>query len=179
MGTLFQDLRFAVRQLRKAPSFAVTAVLTLALGIGANTAIFSLVNTLLLKPLPVPDAAQIMSLILRENNGPMMAAFSWNEYKQIRAESGHSFSDIFAYTVNLDGLAAKGQQPDRIMTTYASGNFFEGLRLKPAAGRLFLPSEGEVLGQDAVIVLGYEYWQRKFNGDPSVVGARSPSTGIH
>ena len=170
MGTLFQDLRFAVRQLRKAPSFAVTAVLTLALGIGANTAIFSLVNTLLLKPLPVPDAAQIMSLILRENNGPMMAAFSWNEYKQIRAESGHSFSDIFAYTVNLDGLAAKGQQPDRIMTTYASGNFFEGLRLKPAAGRLFLPSEGEVLGQDAVIVLGYEYWQRKFNGDPSVVG---------
>jgi predicted permease len=170
MGTLFQDLRFALRQLRKAPSFAATAVLTLALGIGANTAIFSLVNTLLLKPLPVPNPEQIMSLLLRESNGPMTAAFSWNEYKQIRSQSERSFSDIFAYTVSLDGLAFKGQQPDRIMTTFASGNLFEGLGLKPAAGRLFLRSEGEVLGQDAVIVLGYDYWQRKFNGDPNVVG---------
>jgi hypothetical protein len=67
-------------------------------------------------------------------------------------------------------LAVKGQQPDRILTAYASGNFFEGLGLKPAAGRLFLRSEGEVLGRDAVIVLGYDYWQQRFNGDPTVVG---------
>jgi predicted permease len=178
MGTLFQDLRFALRQLRKAPSFAATAVLTLALGIGANTAIFSLVNTLLLKPLPVPNPEQIMSLLLRESNGPMTAAFSWNEYKQIRSQSERSFSDIFAYTVSLDGLAFKGQQPDRIMTTFASGNLFEGLGLKPAAGRLFLRSEGEVLGQDAVIVLGYDYWQRKFNGDPNVVGHPVTLVGV-
>jgi len=170
MGTLFQDLRFALRQLRKAPSFGATAVLTLALGIGANTAIFSLVNSLLLKPLPVPNPTQIATLVLRENNGPVAEAFSWNEYKQIRAQLGRSFSDIFAYTVNLDGLAVKGQQPDRIMTTYASGNFFEGLGLKPVVGRLFLRSEGEVLGQDPVIVLGYDYWQRRFSGDPNVVG---------
>jgi putative ABC transport system permease protein len=141
MGTLFQDLRFAVRQLRKAPSFAATAVLTLALGIGANTAIFSLVNSLLVKPLPVPNAEQITTLAPRENNGPLQQGLSWNEYKYVRAQSGRSFSDLFAYTLNLDGLAVKGQQPDRILTTYVSGNYFEGLGLKPAAGRLFLRSE--------------------------------------
>ena len=100
----------------------------------------------------------------------MGQAFSWNEFKQIREESGRSFSDVFAYTLNLDGLAAKGQQPDRILTPFVSGNFFEALGLKPAAGRLFLRSEGEVLGQDPVIVLSYDYWKQKFNGDPSVVG---------
>jgi predicted permease len=170
MGTLFQDLRFAFRQLRKAPSFAATAVLTLALGIGANTAIFSLVNSLLIKPLPVPNAEQIATLAPRENNGPLQQVLSWNEFKQVRAQSGRSFSDIFASTLGLDGLAVKGQQPDRILTTFVSGNFFEGLGLKPAAGRLFLRSEGEVLGQDPVIVLNYDYWQQRFYGDPNVVG---------
>jgi predicted permease len=170
MGTLFQDLRFALRQLRKAPSFTATAVLTLALGIGANTAIFSLVNSLLLKPLPVANPKQIMTLVPRENNGPLGQTLSWNEYKQVRAQSGSSFSDLVASTLNLDGLTVKGQQPDRIMTSYVSGNFFEALGLKPAAGRLFLRSEGEVLGRDPVIVLGYDYWQQRFNGDPNVVG---------
>jgi predicted permease len=169
-GTLLQDIRFAFRQLRKAPSFAITAVLTLSLGIGANTAIFSLVNSLLLKPLPVPDPQQIATIVPRENNGPLQQALSWNEYKEVRGQSGQSFSDIFAYTISLDGLAAKGQYPDRIMTTYVSGNFFEGLGLKPAAGRLFLRSEGETLGQDPVVVLGYDYWKQKFGSDPSVAG---------
>ncbi len=170
MGTLFQDLRFAFRQLRKAPSFTATALLTLALGIGANTAIFSLVNSLLLKPLPVPNPEQIVTLVPRENNGPLQQTLSWNEYKQVRDQVGSSFSDVFAYTMNLDGLAVKGQQPDRILTAYVSGNFFEGLGLKPSAGRLFLRSEGEVLGRDPVIVLGFDYWQQRFNGDPSVIG---------
>jgi predicted permease len=170
MGTLYQDLRFAIRQLRKAPSFTATAVLTLALGIGANTAIFSLVNSLLLKPLPVPNPGELASLVLRENNGPLQPVFSWNEFKQVRAQSGRSFSDIFAYTLSLDGLAVNGQQPDRILTTFVSGNFFEGLGLKPAAGRLILRTEGDVLGQDPVIVLSYDYWQQRFNGDANVVG---------
>jgi predicted permease len=170
MGTFFQDLRFALRQLRKAPSFAATAVLTLALGVGANTAIFSLVNSLLLKPLPVPNPKQIATLVPRENHGPLGQGLSWNEFKQVRSQSGRSFSDVFAWTLNLDGLAVKGQQPERIVTAYVSGNFFEGLGLKPAAGRLFLRSEGEILGHDPVIVLGYDYWQQRFNGDPSIVG---------
>jgi predicted permease len=170
MGTLLQDLRFAFRQLRKEPSFAVTAVLTLALGVGANTAVFSLVNYILIKPLPVPHAEQIAMVVPRIGGGPLGQVFSWNEYKEIRRQTGSVFSDLFAYTINLDGLAAKGKQPDRVMTMFTSGNFFEGLELKPAVGRLFLSSEGENLGQDEVMVLGYDYWKRKFNGDPGVVG---------
>jgi predicted permease len=170
MGTLLQDLRFAFRQLKKSPSFAATAVLTLALGVGANTAIFSLVNSVLLKTLPVADPQQIMSLVPRENNGPLQQHLSWPEFKEIRSQSGHSFSYVFANTLGLDGLAAPGQQPQRIMTNYVSGNFFEGLGLKPAAGRLLLPSEGEVIGQDPVIVLSFDYWKKSFGGDPNVVG---------
>ena len=170
MGTLLQDLRFALRQLRKAPSFAITAVLTLALGIGANTAVFSLVNAILLRLLPVPNARQIMRLVPRENNGPVQDGLSWPEFKAIRAQSGQSFSDVFAFGIALDGLAVRGQQPQRIMTAYVSGNYFDGLGLKAAVGRLFLRSEGEVLNRDPVIVLAYDYWMEKFNGDPNVVG---------
>jgi predicted permease len=177
MGTLFQDLRFAFRQLRKAPSFAVTAVLTLALGIGANTAIFSLVNSLLLKPLPVPNPSQLASLGQRQNHGLLFPQFSWPEYKQIRDESRGSFSYVFVHALGLDGFATEGQQPQRIMTSYVSGNFFEGLGLKPAAGRLLLPSEGEVLGRDAVIVLSYDLWQERFNGDVNVVGRQATING--
>jgi len=170
MGSLLQDLRFAFRQLRKAPSFAVTAVLTLALGIGANTAIFSLVNSLLLRPLPVANPQQIAALVLRENNGPPQQAFSWPEFKEVRAQSSRSFSNVFAHTLGLDGLAVAGQKPERILTDYVSGNFFDALGLKPAAGRLLLPSEGEVLDRDPVIVLSYDYWKDRFNADPNVVG---------
>jgi predicted permease len=170
MGTLIQDLRFALRQLGRAPSFAITAVLTLALGIGANTAIFSLVNSFLLKPLPVENPRQIAELALSQSHGPLLPVFSWQEFKQIRAQSSRSFSDVLVNTLGLDGLATQGQQPQRILTSYVTGNFFSALGLKPAAGRLFLASEGEVAGQDPVIVLGYDYWSEKFNSDRSVVG---------
>jgi predicted permease len=170
MGNLLQDLRFAFRQLRKAPSFAVTAILTLALGIGANTAIFSLVNSLLLKPLPIANPQAFAMLGQRQNNGPLGTNFSWQEFKQIRAQSQGSFSHLFIHTLGLDGFAVEGQQPQRILTSFVSGNFFDALGLKPTAGRLLLPSEGEVLGRDQVVVLGYDFWKEKFNGDPNVVG---------
>jgi putative ABC transport system permease protein len=177
MGVLFQDLRFALRQLRRAPSFTVTAVLTLALGIGANTAIFSLVNSLLLKPLPVANPLQIATLTYSQNRGPLQRAFSWPEFKAIRAQSGNSFSDIFAVTAGLDGFATEGRQPERITTAYVSGNFFDALGVQPAAGRLLLRSEGEDLGRDAVAVLSYEFWKQRFNGDPTVVGRQATIDG--
>src|SRR5580698_1682929 len=115
MGTLFQDLRFAFRQLGRAPSFAITAVLTLALGIGANTAIFSLVNTLVLKPLPIEKPQQVAELALGQSSGPMLPLFSWPEFKQIRSQTGGYFSDLVLSSLGLDGMATQGQQPQRIL----------------------------------------------------------------
>jgi len=177
MGTLLQDLRFALRQLRKSPSFAITAVLTLALGIGANTAIFSLVNSLLIKPLPVPNPNQLASIGQRQDNGPLIPNFSLQEYKAIRDQSHGLFSDVFTHSLGLDGFAIEGQQPQPILTGFVSGNFFQGLGLKPVVGRLLLPSEGEVLGSDRVVVLGYEFWKERFNGDASVVGRQATIDG--
>ena len=77
----------------------------------------------------------------------------------------------------LDGFATSGHQPQRILTSYVSGNFFSVLGLKPAAGRLFLPSEGEVLGSDPIVVLDYDFWMQQFNGDPSVVGRSATIDG--
>jgi len=170
VGNLLQDLRFTFRQLGKAPSFAVTAVLTLALGIGANTAIFSLVNTILLKPLPVENPSQVTALAMSQDKGPTFSNFSWPEFNDLRAQSQRSFSELFAHSLGMDGLAVAGQQPQRILTSYVSGNFFAALGLKPAAGRLFLRGEGEVPGSDPILVLDYDYWMLKFNGDASVVG---------
>lgn len=170
MGNLLQDLRFTFRQLRKAPSFTVTAVLTLALGVGANTAIFSLVNSLLLKPLPVENPQQIATLTYRQNHGPLQRTFSSPEFKAIKAEGRNTFSEIFAVSAGLDGFATEGGQPERIITAYVSGDFFNALGVQPAAGRLFLRSEGEVPGRDPVLVLSYHFWKKRFNGDPNVVG---------
>jgi len=170
MGVMLQDLRFTFRQLRNAPSFAVTAVLTLALGIGANTAIFSLVNSFLLKPLPVENPQQIATLTYTQSRGPLQRPFSSPEFKAIRAQSRNSFSEIFAVGAGLDGFATAGQQPERIITAYVSGDFFPALGVQPAAGRLLLRGEGEVPDRDPVLVLSYDFWQKRFNGDPNVVG---------
>ena len=162
MGTLFHDLRFAFRQLSRTPGFTITAVLTLALGIGANTAIFSLVNAVLFKPLPVTDPQQITTLTFRQNHGALQRPFSLPEFKAIRAQSQTSFSDVMAVTAGIDGFAVEGQKPERITTAYVSGNFFEALGVPPAAGRLFLRSEGEVLDSDPVVVLDYDFWKARF-----------------
>jgi hypothetical protein len=143
MGILFQDLRFTFRQFRNAPSFTVTAVLTLALGIGANTAIFSLVNSLLLKPLPVENPQQIATLAYRQNHGALQRPISLSEFKEIRVHAGNSFSDVFAVTAGLDGFSTEGRQPERITTAYVSGNFFPALGVEPAAGRLFCAAKAK------------------------------------
>lgn len=170
MGILFHDLRFALRQLRRTPGFTITAVLTLALGIGANTAIFSLVNAVLFKPLPVTDPQQITTLTYRRNHGTLQRSFSLPEFRAIRAQSQTSFSDIIAVSAGIAGFAGNGSKPERVLTAYVSGNFFDALGARPAAGRLFLRSEGEVLDSDPVVVLDYDFWNERFNGDPNVVG---------
>src|SRR5271167_2480979 len=169
MDTLMQDIRYGIRMLLRNPGFLITAVLTLALGIGANTAIFSVVNGLLLRPLPVPDAAQITVLGFQQQKGNVQAQFSEPTFHDIRSQSSAVFSEVFAYQISLDGLSVDGKA-DRILTNYVSGNFFTGLGFKPQAGRFILPTEGETAGADPVMVITDAYWKSRFGGDPGIVG---------
>jgi predicted permease len=171
METLLQDVRYGARMLLKNPGFMIVAVITLALGIGANTAIFSMVDAFLLRPLPVANPAQITVLAFRQKHGNFLTQFSIADYRDIQNQTQEVFSDVFAYQFGLDGLSVDGKA-DRVMTNYVSGNYFSALGLKPALGRFILPSEGDVLGADPVMVLGYSYWQTRFGGDPGIVGRK-------
>jgi predicted permease len=176
METLLQDIRYGLRMLRKSPGFTAIAVFTLALGIGANTTIFSMVNSFLLRPLPVPDPGQITALSQVEKDGTNNSAFSVAEYRDVRNQTPDVFSNLLAYQFGMDGLNAYGRT-DRILTNYVSGNFFSTLGIKPALGRFILPSEGEVIGADPVMVLTYSYWQTRFGGDPEIVGKKVSLNG--
>jgi len=171
MHNLIQDAKHAARILAKNPGFTIVAAITLALGIGANTAIFSMVNSFLLRPMPVHNPQQITVLARQQKDGQLQTQFSIPDYRDVRSETSGVFSDLFAYQFGMDGLSVNGK-PDRIMTNYVSGNFFSGLGVQPALGRLILPSEGEVPGADPVCVLGYTYWKNHFGGDPSIVGRK-------
>ncbi|MGH9732154.1 MAG: ADOP family duplicated permease [Candidatus Acidiferrales bacterium] len=175
---LWQDVRYGARMLRKNPGFTVVAVLTLALGIGANTAIFSVVDWLLLRPLPgVNDAARMTYLGAQLKEGGTHRAFSYPDFEDIRKQSSPVFSDVAGLQLfQRDGLRADGKNL-RIWTNYVTGNFFETLGVRPALGRLILPSEGRVAGTDPVLVLSYAYWQREFGGNPGVVGMRATVNG--
>jgi predicted permease len=171
MQAILQDAKYAVRMFVKNPIFAIVAAVTLALGIGANTAIFSMVNGFLLRPLPVGDPQELTVLALRQRHGTVDGQFSVPDYRDIRQATPRVFSDLFTYQMGLDGLSVNGK-PDRILTNYVSGNFFSALGIQPALGRLILPSEGEVVGADPVMVLGYSYWKAHFGGDPGIVGRK-------
>jgi predicted permease len=176
MGTLLEDVRYAIRMLTKNPGFTLAAALTLALGIGANTAIFSMVDSFLLRPLPVKDPGQIAVLAFQQKHGPLTTTFSVPDYRDLRNQTQGVFSGLIGYQFGLDGLSVEGK-PDRILTNYVTGNFFSLLGLKPQLGRLIMPTEGETPGADPVLVLSYSYWKSHFGGDPRVVGRRASVDG--
>ncbi|HEY4739748.1 MAG TPA: ABC transporter permease [Candidatus Acidoferrales bacterium] len=168
MGMLLQDIRVALRMLAKNPGFSIIVVLTLALGIGANTAVFSIVNSFLFNPLPVRDAGHLVVVAYHDPKIYFPHQVS-NADLQDFQEHSEVTTDMTAFLVNFASLSADNRS-ERILITYAKGNYFTSLGIPPALGRVFLPSEGEVPGADPVIVLGHSYWMRRFNGDPSVVG---------
>ena len=172
---LMQEVRFAVRMLLKQPGFTAAAVLTLGLGIGANTALFSVVNWMLFRPLPLAKPAQ-MTFLTAEQKGHYSNGFSYANFLDIRAQSSDAFSNVASFDFAQDGLTA-GSKTLPIMTAYVSGNFFAACGIMPAAGRLILPSEGEKLGADPVIVLSYAYWTTRFGRDPAVVGSKVAVNG--
>ncbi|HKW87953.1 MAG TPA: ABC transporter permease [Candidatus Acidoferrales bacterium] len=168
---LMQDVRYGLRMLRKSPGFTAVAVVTLALGIGANTAIFSIIDSLLLRPLNVENPSQLAVLAFRQGSGPLLPQFSIADYRDIRSQSTAAFSDILGFQLGFDGLSLQGKA-DRVLTNYVTGNYFSLLGLKPYLGRLILPSEGQTRGADPVVVLSYSFWQTRFGADPSIIGKK-------
>lgn len=170
METLFQDIRFGLRALKRNLLLATVVSITIALGVGANTATFSIVNGFLIRPLPVPSPEQIVALAIQEKNSPLGAlGFSYPEFVAFRhdaAESCEMFGDALAGT---RGVTTEGRT-EQASFLGVSANFFSGLTLRPLLGRLILPGEGETPGERAVLVLGYAYWQKRFGGDPTIVG---------
>jgi len=183
MTSFAQDVRFALRQLRKTPAFTVTVLLTLALGIGANAAIFTLVNSVLLRNLPVvdpaalvrvgddPEACCVGSGWAKDGNYSLFPTEAYEQMKRNAPEfeelaaiqAGFSFRPV---TVRRDGLETL---PKSVMGEYVSGNYFRTFGLKPYAGRLFTDAD-DTKGAPMTAVISYAAWQRDFGGDPKVVG---------
>ena len=172
MATLWQDVRYAFRMLTKSPMLTVIVVLTLALGIGANTAIFGIVNGIVLRPLPVKSPEQIM-VLAAQAKGDTLGIFtlSYPQLVDLRKQAD-AFSDVFATQTNFGGLSYGGKA-NQFVYGYVTGNYFSALGVQPALGRLFLPSEGEAGGKDPYIVLGYDFWQKKFGGDAGIIGKQA------
>ncbi len=167
MAGILQDVKYGMRQLRRNPGLAVVAILTLALGIGATTAIFGVINAWLLKPLPVPNAGQI-TVMTAEQTGSLLTNFSYPEYLDYTKTPG-PFSAIFGYSGDYAGISYQ-RQADHVLMMYVTSNYFSALGLRPYLGRLISPSEGQAPGASPVIVLGYDYWKSRFNGDRSIIG---------
>ncbi|MGH9748272.1 MAG: ABC transporter permease [Candidatus Acidiferrales bacterium] len=168
MKDLWQDVRYGIRMLAKSPGFTAIAVLTLAVGVGANTAVFSVVNSFLFNPLPVRDASHLVVIAQHMSDGNGPGEISRLDFKDLEAQN-NVLSDMTAYLIHFAGLSAD-HRSERVLVTYVEGNYFTSLGIQPALGRVFLPSEGATPGRDPYLVLGYSYWQRRFNGDSSVIG---------
>jgi len=173
---LIQDTRYGFRTLSKSPGYTAVAVITLALGIGANTAIFSMVDTLMLQPLPIRDPHRVAFLSFPRDATHFDPSFSGPEFRELREETQGVFSDVNAMVLGgLSGLAGKsnGLTVDGItkptQTLFVSGKFFQMLGIRPYLGRFILPSEGNAPGGDPVVVLSYRYWKKRFHEDESVL----------
>ncbi|MFN0121121.1 MAG: ABC transporter permease [Blastocatellia bacterium] len=167
MKTLWQDIRFAIRLLRKRPGFTMIAMLTLALGIGANTAIFSLVNTVLLRPLPVERPAELATVQTKWDNGTD-SIFSYPNYRDVR-DRNQSFAGLAGYRFVPMSLSYQGTN-ERIWGYLVSGNYFDVLGVRALHGRTFQPEEDRTKNAHPVAVMSHGCWQRRFGADPAIVG---------
>lgn len=170
MENLLREIRYSLRALARSPGFTAVAVLTLVLGIGANSAIFSVVNAVLLRPLPYPDADRIVRLWGDYSNRdlPPLDA-SEGEYYDYRDQSRQSFDHIAAF-VSVDASLTSGEgEPERVLATYTSGDFFQVLGAEALAGRVYGPEEDRP-GGPAVAVISHGVWQRRYGSDRALLG---------
>jgi predicted permease len=168
MQSFWQDIKYAMRSLRKAPGFAIIAIVTLGLGMAINTTVFSVINGLLLRSMPVSHPEQITVLALKQQGTDGFQTFSYPDFLDIRSQS-KSTAEVFAYRTSLASVVADNRG-DHCIISRVTGNYFSTLGIQPALGRLILPTEGQTPNSDPVIVLSYSYWQKRFNGDPSIIG---------
>jgi putative ABC transport system permease protein len=173
MTGLFQDLRYAIRQLRKSPGFTVVAVVTLALGIGANTAIFSVANGVLIRDLPFQDPQRLALLwsVGRDDNRDQLSFTDVDDYRS----QNHVFENVVAFG-NWSATFTGADTPARIPGMQVSDGYLSLMRVKPLLGRDFLPEE-QIEGKDQVILLTYGLWQDRFAGDPQIVGKQLSVNG--
>ena len=168
MGNIWLDVKFALRILRKNPGFTLVAVFTLALGIGANTAIFSVVNAVLLQPLPYRDAGRLLSISQVDHQNKIVGIpVSHTKFAQIQ-EQNHTLESAAAYYVLGLALAAR-HEPEVVIGAHVSQNFFDVLGIRPALGRAFLPEEQKTGGPD-VAVVSDAFWHSYFAGDEALLG---------
>lgn len=169
---LLQDLRYTMRTLRRDRAFAVIAVLILALGIGANVAVFSVVNTILLRPLPFHDPQQLTWLVTNQGKGSLSdTTYTVAAFEELQRHN-RSFQEVTGYQAFFNSLSWKltgNGAPQPVAGLNVAGNFFQTLGVQPAIGRLFLPRECQT-GGPAVALLSYPFWRRQFGGDPKIVG---------
>jgi putative ABC transport system permease protein len=168
----FADIRYALRTMRRTPVFTAVAVLSLAFGIGANTAIFSLINTLMLRLLPVQRPEQLVELLSVYPDEPRTSGFSWQIYEHFR-NNNHVFSGLIGTDHSHFDVRAEGLEPETVDGEYVVGDFFPVLGLKPLIGRLIGPEDDHIGSPDsAVAVVSWSYWKNRFNLDPEILGKR-------
>ncbi|MBO0727361.1 MAG: ABC transporter permease, partial [Blastocatellia bacterium] len=167
MQALIQDLRYGARTLLKKPGFTLIAIITLGVGIGANTAIFSLVNTVMLRPLPVAAADRIVE-VTPLGKGAGIGAFSYPTYKDFR-DKNEVLDALAAYFFTPMSLSQNGVNV-RAWGYLVTGNYFDLLGVRAVKGRMFTQEEDRVPGANPVAVISYGCWQRRFGGDPNMVG---------
>ena len=161
------DIRYGARWLRRSPGFAVAAVFSIALGICANTAIFSLVNALLLKLMPVDDPESLVFLSRSDDRSGLASSFSYPFFRQL--EDAHALERAVA-RASFEPNVEAGDAAERVSGEMVSGDYFRLLGVRPHLGRLFTQDDNRIPGGHALVVLSYGYWQRRFGGDAQVVG---------
>jgi predicted permease len=168
---MLNDLRYAIRTLRQNPGFALTAAISMALGIGATATIFSLGDALVLRPLPVPKASQIVKLSSRTPSGTL-GDMSYADFLDYR-DKLQSFTGLAAYSLTPFGFAKDSKTQSQMKYGFlVSGNFFRVMQTEPRLGRGFRPAEDQAPGRDAVLVLAHSFWETEFGSDPAAVGRR-------
>src|SRR5262245_25222789 len=174
--TLLQDVRYGSRVLLKSPGFLIAAVVSLALGIGANATIFTMINTVFLQPLPVEKPAELMFVYGTDSSNrqnSLIGAFqpiSYPNYVDYKTQND-VFQGLGLYSFPSPVSLAGGEKPAPVNVEIVSGNYFSLLGVKPALGRTFLPEEDQDTGKSSVAVLNHKFWQRQFGGNPGVVGS--------